>query len=351
MKANFLKAAGVQSEEEFYQRYPNEEDFFNEYPEMAMGGQPDEPQAGIYPGLMPQYGFGQSPYGAPAMNPGFASPEMNWGDPGDLDRFAIEESQNSIHNTPVEESTALASKKLKIKDYLKAGTDRLQQNSDKFMAAYNNPTSAINILGYAGSLADRHSSNKKTKQMEQFFRNQFSSDNMFGTVPGSLSGDRGDYNTTGTSYGMFRPDEMGAKSPYGMAFGGEGPDDPILKARLAGVKPRPYQPNISLPGWDGMVEKADGSIGMWGNDITQRVPMVIPQVPFPQAYTDHVGRQSGSYYQGQPTADQKIQMIRERLMREAAAAPMKRYKKGGEYSVTQEELAALLASGADIEFI
>lgn len=27
------------------------------------------------------------------------------------------------------------------------------------------------------------------------------------------------------------------------------------------------QPNPTLPNWDGMVQKADGSVGMWGNNL------------------------------------------------------------------------------------
>ncbi len=53
MKAQFLKMAGVNSEEEFYNMYPTEEAFFQVYPEarqMAHGGQP-------YPWSYPEYGM------------------------------------------------------------------------------------------------------------------------------------------------------------------------------------------------------------------------------------------------------------------------------------------------------
>lgn len=53
MKAQFLKMAGVNSEEEFYNMYPTEEAFFQVYPEarqMANGGQP-------YPWSYPEYGM------------------------------------------------------------------------------------------------------------------------------------------------------------------------------------------------------------------------------------------------------------------------------------------------------
>ena len=53
MKAQFLKIAGVNSEEEFYNMFPTEESFFRAHPEaqqMAQGGQP-------YPWSYPEYGM------------------------------------------------------------------------------------------------------------------------------------------------------------------------------------------------------------------------------------------------------------------------------------------------------
>lgn len=373
MISKFLRAAGVKSEAEFYKKYPNEEDFFNAHPEMAVGGEPDLPQAGMYPGFIPEYTFGNNANGAmeyPEMDwespveadpnlrnaPLFAPPAMDWGDPADAQRFATAENNPAgLSPSPTDTTSSGTGKKLNIKDYLRAGTERLQQNSDKFMAAYNNPVSAINMLGYAGNIADKFSNKKKEKAMDQYYRNQFSSD-MYMPQLGPMSGDRGDYSTTGSSYGMYRPNQAGSKSPYGqMAFGGEGPDEPIDpktgKPYPKKPKPRPYQPDITLPNWDGMVEKADGSIGMWGNDWPDQTRIPAVPMPPPQAFTDHVGRQSGSYYQGSPTNDQKIQAIRRRLMMEAAANPIKRYKQGGQYDVTPEELARLISAGAQIEFL
>lgn len=70
---------------------------------------------------------------------------------------------------------------------------------------------------------DRYSNN--------YLRDRTTSDSLFAAVPGSTTGMRGDYSVTGSSYGQFRPDQMGAKSPYGMqgkfyqTGGGYIPDD------------------------------------------------------------------------------------------------------------------------------
>lgn len=49
-----------------------------------------------------------------------------------------------------------------------------------------------------------------------YLRDRMTSDSLFAPVQGGTSGMRGDYDVTGSSYGQFRPDQLGAKSPYGM---------------------------------------------------------------------------------------------------------------------------------------
>lgn len=115
-------------------------------------------------------------------------------------------------------------------------------------------------------------------------------------------------------------------NPYGVFRTGgpvDGPDKPIKKV----VKPRPYQPDITLPNWDGLVDKGDGTIGMWGNDITNVLPTVNPVPAPPLAKTDHLLRQSGSYYQGTTTTRDKI-FEKEKALK--AASNMKGYALGSE---------------------
>lgn len=109
-----------------------------------------------------------------------------------------------------------------------------------------------------------------------------------------------------------------------MGFGGV-VDDPTKPLKLT-TKPRPVQPDITLPNWDGLVQKADGSVGMWGNDIVQTVPTVPVTPALPVAKTDHLGRQSGSYYQGTKTTSDKILEMEKKLK---ASSNMKGYGLGG----------------------
>lgn len=109
-------------------------------------------------------------------------------------------------------------------------------------------------------------------------------------------------------------------------MGGNLPDDPIKKAQMAKVKPRPFQPDITLPNWDGLVQKDDGSIGMWGNDIVTGVKTPIPKVEVPLGKTDHNGRQSGHVYQGTTAVRDKIFEMEKKLK---AGSNMKGYRKGG----------------------
>lgn len=112
-----------------------------------------------------------------------------------------------------------APKKLSINDYLKKSTQRLNRVSDYMIDQFVNPTSAINVLGYTADVVGMFDTNSREKRINEKFKSQFNSDNLFPTVQGNQSGKRGDYVTTGSSFGMFRPDELGAKSPDGMYNG------------------------------------------------------------------------------------------------------------------------------------
>lgn len=53
MKAQFLKMAGVKSDEEFYDKYPTEDDFFTEFPEASIMRKGGEMQYGGIPNIVP----------------------------------------------------------------------------------------------------------------------------------------------------------------------------------------------------------------------------------------------------------------------------------------------------------
>lgn len=110
-----------------------------------------------------------------------------------------------------------------------------------------------------------------------------------------------------------------------MGFGGLVDDEPT-KPKKGTVKPRAPQPDITLPNWDGLVQKEDGSIGMWGNDLIQSLPTITHPVELPDAHIDHNGRQSGSYYQGTPVVRDKIFEMEKKLK---AAGNQNRMAYGG----------------------
>lgn len=82
--------------------------------------------------------------------------------------------------------------------------------------SYLDPNSMYNVIGNISAGVDILDGRRKRKYDQERLRNQGSSDALF---PVNQTTDRGDYVNTGTSYGMFRPDQMGAKSPDGMYNG------------------------------------------------------------------------------------------------------------------------------------
>lgn len=75
------------------------------------------------------------------------------------------------------------------------------------------------------------------------------------------------------------------------------------------------QPNLLLPNWDGIVEKANGSIGMWGNPLdSTRVNPILPNMLLPLGNTDHRGVRTGQKYQGTPETNKAIE-AKERMLK------------------------------------
>jgi len=74
------------------------------------------------------------------------------------------------------------------------------------------------------------------------------------------------------------------------------------------------QPNPNFPNWDGIVEKNDGSIGMWGNPIdTLKVNPILPNV-LPMGSIDHRGVRTGQKYQGTLQTNKAIE-AKERMLK------------------------------------
>jgi hypothetical protein len=82
-----------------------------------------------------------------------------------------------------------------------------------------NPFSIANGLNSMDMLGNTINNIQQNHYMKNYLRDHMTSDQVFSVVDGSQSGMRGDYNVTGSAYGMFRPDQLGAKSPYGMFNG------------------------------------------------------------------------------------------------------------------------------------
>lgn len=98
-----------------------------------------------------------------------------------------------------------------------------------------NPNSFTNTFGTLSDTITGISNHFKQRRDRSAMRDDMLADNLFAVNPG---GDRGDYVATGTAYGMFRPDQMGAKSPDGMYRG--------MFYRDGGQKKRPITPEESL---------------------------------------------------------------------------------------------------------
>ena len=114
------------------------------------------------------------------------------------------------------------------------------------------------------------------------------------------------------------------------ALGGSLKEDPKLKATADSLAYKnmklktPIKTSAFGPNWDGLVEKKDLTIGMWGNPLQGNTPRLIPTPVIPTAHTDHKGNLSGQKYQGSPATTKLIEE-RERQLR----ARSKRFENGG----------------------
>lgn len=112
--------------------------------------------------------------------------------------------------------------------------DYHQQNPNKDSRKYNNfmqdkynpnnKTASLNglsaLITLGSSLTDQFTNKKKQSDFDRYMRDQQNSDSLFPKVAGS----RGDYVSTGTSFGMFRPDQYVVnKGMYTAEEGGENP--------------------------------------------------------------------------------------------------------------------------------
>jgi hypothetical protein len=68
-------------------------------------------------------------------------------------------------------------------------------------------------------LINQFNNRNRDREMTAFMQRQGMADNLFPVTSGNFSGSQGNYAITGSGYGQFRPDQMGAKSPDGMYNG------------------------------------------------------------------------------------------------------------------------------------
>lgn len=113
---------------------------------------------------------------------------------------------------PTQQPIQPSGKSLTIKDYLSASKNALPRMGSNLMNEFVDPTSLYNVLGNVEAGVNFFDNRARNNQQEDWLASQRNTDNLFFTQPG---GDRGDYVVNGSSYGQFRPDEMGSKSPYG----------------------------------------------------------------------------------------------------------------------------------------
>ncbi len=97
----------------------------------------------------------------------------------------------------------------KFYNKLAAGANNFSGN---YLNELSNPYSLSSTLNTVDYLGNTISGIQHDNINKNYLRDHLTSDNLFPAVQGS----RGDYSTTGSSYGGFRPDQQGAQSPYGM---------------------------------------------------------------------------------------------------------------------------------------
>ena len=88
----------------------------------------------------------------------------------------------------------------------------------------------------------------------------------------------------------------------------------------------PVASNSNWKNWDGMVEKKDGTIGMWGNPINNSIIKRVTSKEIPLGSTDHRGVRSGQKYQGTPAASKLIELKEKQLRAQSSRTS---YENGG----------------------
>lgn len=115
-----------------------------------------------------------------------------------------------------------------LSDYHQQNPNKDSRKYNNFMQEKYNPDAAKkgNLSSLAGLITlgsvitDQFADKKKQSEFDRYMREQQVSDNLFPKVSGS----RGDYVSTGTSFGMFRPDDYVVnKGMYTAEEGGENP--------------------------------------------------------------------------------------------------------------------------------
>jgi len=123
----------------------------------------------------------------------------------------LKKAQNGLTLDTSDEFAVGSKPPMKIKDWLDVSKKAMPKMTSNLMNGFVDPTSLYNTLGYADAAIGAFGNSNK--QQEEWLQSQTNTDQFATVNPG---GDRGDYTVNGSAYGMLRPDQMGAKSPYGV---------------------------------------------------------------------------------------------------------------------------------------
>jgi len=205
MKAQFLKLAGVNSEEEFYNKFPTEEAFFAAHPEAKMmkgggtfSGNTYYDMGGFLPTaeIGTQFNFGNPFQDEEGLIYGSAPGIVTMEDTERLG-FTADNMPGAQDNKPAAVKPPVKKKRDGLKNYMMVNAG----------------------LDGATGLINQFNNRNRDREMNNFMQRQQMADNLFPVTSGNFSGSQGNYAVTGSGYGQFRPDQMGAKSPDGMYNG------------------------------------------------------------------------------------------------------------------------------------
>lgn len=124
-----------------------------------------------------------------------------------------------LNTTPYDKSSKTTNQPQQKLNIINKGILGLQKFVGNNIAPIGDPLNQL--LTAATPIAQYFSDKKRQKEWDRQFREQTLADNLYSVVPPNVSGKRGDYAITGTSYGKFRYPEMGFKNP-GMYYGNPG---------------------------------------------------------------------------------------------------------------------------------